>query len=241
MKLLTMLLMLTLTPLWATAAPFTPEQEARIKQMIRETLVSNPDILAQAADAWQQQTDQQQGQARNQIIKQQHKILFEDPNSPRMGAEKPALTMVLFTDYNCPYCKRFDPLLEKIIKEYPQVALVVKFLPFKGESSVSSARIALTTWKQHPEQFWVLHQRLMAKKGFHDDASIAAAEQKTGVKHVAPNEESTGELAINMQLAQQLGIQGTPATLIGDELVPGAISYEQLEEVIKEQLAKVKK
>ncbi|MFZ4833808.1 DsbA family protein [Rouxiella sp. Mn2063] len=241
MKLFTILLMLVLTPLWATAAPFTPEQEARIKQMIRETLVANPDILAQAADAWQQQADQEQGQVRSQIIKQQHKILFEDPNSPRMGAEKPALTMVLFTDYNCPYCKRFDPLLEKIIKQYPQVALVVKFLPFKGESSVSSARIALTTWKQHPEQFWALHQRLMAKKGFHDDASIAAAEQKTGVKHVEPNEESAGELAINMQLAQQLGIQGTPATLIGDELVPGAISYEQLEDVIKEQLAKIKK
>lgn len=161
MKKLLILLMIIAAPAWA-AEPFTPAQEARIKEMIRETLVSNPDILAQAVDAWQQQTA---GQQISQAIKQNAKTLYQDPASPRLGAANAKLTLVTFTDYNCPYCKRFDPMLEKIVKQYPDVALVVKLLPFKGESSVSSARVALTTWQQHPEQFWALHQRLMAKKG----------------------------------------------------------------------------
>lgn len=141
MKKLLILLMIIAAPVWA-AEPFTPAQEARIKEMIRETLVSNPDILAQAVDAWQQQTA---GQQISQAIKQNAKTLYRDPASPRLGAANAKLTLVTFTDYNCPYCKRFDPMLEKIVKQYPDVALVVKLLPFKGESSVSSARVALTT------------------------------------------------------------------------------------------------
>lgn len=236
MNKLLMLLLLIVTPVWA-AAPFTSEQEVRIKELIRETLVSNPDILAEAVNAWQQQTnDQQIGQA----IEKNSKILFDDPASPRLGAKNAKLTLVAFTDYNCPYCKQFDPMLEKIVNKYPDVALVVKLLPFKGESSIASSRVALTAWEQHPEQFWPLHQRLMAKKGFHDNASIAAAQDKTGVKQVAPTEQSMTTLRTNMQLAEQFGVQGTPATLIGDQMLPGAVSYEDLEALVKQQLAKVK-
>lgn len=236
MNKLLMLLLLIVTPVWA-AAPFTAEQEVRIKELIRETLVSNPDILAEAVNAWQQQTnDQQIGQA----IEKNSKILLDDPASPRLGAKNAKLTLVAFTDYNCPYCKQFDPMLEKIVNKYPDVALVVKLLPFKGESSIASSRVALTAWEQHPEQFWPLHQRLMAKKGFHDNASIAAAQDKTGVKQVAPTEQSMTTLRTNMQLAEQFGVQGTPATLIGDQMLPGAVSYEDLEAFVKQQLAKVK-
>lgn len=162
MNKLLMLLLLIVTPVWA-AAPFTAEQEVRIKELIRETLVSNPDILAEAVNAWQQQTN---GQQLGQAIEQNSKILFDDPASPRLGAKNAKLTLVAFTDYNCPYCKQFDPMLEKIVNNYPDVALVVKLLPFKGESSIASSRVALTAWEQHPEQFWPLHQRLMAKKAF---------------------------------------------------------------------------
>lgn len=198
MKKLLILLMIIAAPAWA-AEPFTPAQEARIKEMIRETLVSNPDILAQAVDAWQQQTA---GQQISQAIKQNAKTLYQDPASPRLGAANAKLTLVTFTDYNCPYCKRFDPMLEKIVKQYPDVALVVKLLPFKGESSVSSARVALTTWQQHPDQFWALHQRLMAKKGFHDKASIAAAQENR-------RQGGGSERTKHDHAAHQYGIGGT--------------------------------
>lgn len=92
------------------------------------------------------------------------KLLFNDPDSPRLGAKNPRLTIVSFTDYNCPYCKQFDPQLEKIVRENPDVLLIVKLLPFKGQSSVNAAKAALSTWRQQPDKFWPLHQRLMAKK-----------------------------------------------------------------------------
>lgn len=163
--------------------------------------------------------------------------LFNDPASPSFGAKKPVLTLVNFTDYNCPYCKQLDPMLEKIVQKYPQVAVIVKPLPFKGESSVLSARTVLTTWRQHPDQFLALHEKLMQKKGYHDAASIAAAVEKSGATPVTPDEKSMETLSTNLQLARIVGVQGTPATIIGDEMIPGAVPWETLEEVVKEKLA----
>ncbi|WP_324724371.1 DsbA family protein [Lelliottia sp. JS-SCA-14] len=165
-------------------------------------------------------------------------LLWNDPDTPAMGAEKPRLTLVSFTDYNCPYCKQFDPELEKIVQKFPDVKLVVKLLPFRSESSANSARIALTAWRQQPQQYWDLHHRLMSKKGYHDDASILAAQRKTGTAAIKADEKSGETLQMNLILAQVLGVQGTPATLVGKTMVPGAIPYHDLEALVKEELAK---
>ncbi|MEG6215786.1 DsbA family protein [Enterobacter quasihormaechei] len=164
-------------------------------------------------------------------------LLFNDPASPRTGATSPKLTIVSFTDYNCPYCKQFDPMLEKIVRDNPDVQLIVKLLPFKGQSSVNAAKAALSTWQQTPDKFWALHQRLMMKKGYHDDASIAAARAKTGTDGIKTDDKTMDSLKMNLILAQVLNIQGTPATIIGDQMVAGAIPYDDLEGLVKEQLA----
>lgn len=164
-------------------------------------------------------------------------LLFNDPASPRTGATSPKLTIVSFTDYNCPYCKQFDPMLEKIVRDNPDVQLIVKLLPFKGQSSVNAAKAALSTWQQAPVKFWALHQRLMMKKGYHDDASIAAARAKTGTDGIKTDDKTMDSLKMNLILAQVLNIQGTPATIIGDQMVAGAIPYDDLEGLVKEQLA----
>ncbi|HEC2576938.1 TPA: thioredoxin domain-containing protein [Raoultella ornithinolytica] len=166
------------------------------------------------------------------------KLLFNAPDSPRLGAKAPRLTIVSFTDYNCPYCKQFDPMLEKIVHDNPDVLLIVKLLPFKGQSSVNAAKAALSTWRQQPDKFWALHQRLMAKKGYHDNASILAAQQKTATDGVKTDDKTMDSLKMNLILSQVLNIQGTPATIIGDQMVAGAIPYQELEGLVKEQLAK---
>ncbi|STQ11798.1 suppressor for copper-sensitivity C [Enterobacter cloacae] len=117
-------------------------------------------------------------------------FLFNDPDSPRIGAKNPTLTLVVFTDYNCPYCKKFDPYLEKIVEKHPQVAVVFKFLPFRSESSLTAARDALTVWRSHPEQFMKFNETLMAKKGYHDDASIQEAQKRAGVNVSTPDDTS---------------------------------------------------
>jgi len=167
-------------------------------------------------------------------------ILFNDPATPRFGAKDARLTLVSFTDYNCPYCKQFDPLLERLVKENPDVAVVIKLLPFRGASSISAGRAALTVWEQQPDKFMALHQRMMAKKGPQDEESIDAAIAKVGLPPVKVTPESYLQLKTNVEIAEVLGIQGTPATIIGDQLVAGAISWDDLNKVVNAQLEKAK-
>lgn len=233
---LSFILLFCLAPV-SIAAPFTPEQEARIKELVRETMVSEPDILARSLDAWQQKGSQERIQS---VLSSQKEALYHDAASPSMGAEKPLLTLVTFTDYNCPYCKRFDPELERIVKNNPGVRLVIKLIPFRGESSITSAREALTVWRKDPQHFWALHRTLMAKKGYHDDASIKTAIRRAGAVAVEPDQQSEQTLRSNLKLAEALGVQGTPATLVGDEMLSGAVSREDLEALVKQQLAKAR-
>ncbi|ENY73764.1 protein-disulfide isomerase [Aeromonas diversa CDC 2478-85] len=228
------LMALLLASAGVSAAPFTPEQEARIRELIRETLVQDPAILDEAAESWQRQQEADYQSNLNQLIKRQHQLLFESPTSPRLGAKAPALTLVLFTDYNCPYCKRLDPEVMKLLGNHPDLALIIKFLPFKGESATAAARLAISQWQRQPDAFLPLHQTLMGKRGMLDETSIRAALKATGNRALSMSDESAREVNINLQLARELGVQGTPALLIGNRLLPGAVSYEQLEQTLQD-------
>lgn len=239
MKYTLLFTLLMTASLQAVAAPaLTPAQEARVQELVQETLLKHPEILAAAAEKLDQQSAEASQQQMKSVIAQNSDFLYRDPNSPRIGAAKPRLTLVVFTDYNCPYCKKFDPYLEKIVAKYPDVAVVFKFLPYRSESSVTSARDALTVWRAHPEQFMKFNDLLMAKKGYHDDASIAQAKQKAGVVVNEPDSESFETVKKSLALPQQLGIQGTPATLIGDEMLSGWVPYEQFDAMVSDALKK---
>jgi len=164
-----------------------------------------------------------------------YQALYQDPASPQIGAKSPKLTIISFTDYNCPYCKKFDPMLEKIVEKYPDVNVVFKLLPFRGETSSLASRVALTTWREHPQQFLGLHQTLMSKTGNHTAATIDAAVSKSGATAVKPDGLSMETLNLNLQLARLVGGQGTPATLVGDTLLAGAVPWDSLEELVKEK------
>ncbi|WP_111913417.1 MULTISPECIES: DsbA family protein [Aeromonas] len=238
--LLTLTLLGTLLTPALHAAPFTPEQEARIKELIRETLVQNPKILDEAAESWEKQNAADQAAQLGDFIKGNKDVLFNSATSPRLGAKNPKLTLVLFTDYNCPYCKQFDPAVAKLLKAYPNdLGLVIKLLPFKGQTSAKAAQYSLTLWQQDPARFLALHDKLMSKQGMLTEADINKALAATGNVALKPEGKATEELRNSLRIGTLLGVQGTPATLIGNQLVPGALPYEQLEQLVKTELAKL--
>lgn len=222
------------------ASALTPEQETRVKELVRQTLLDNPQILAEVADKLNQQVADEQNKNIKATIEENKALLFNDANSPRIGAKKSMLTLVVFTDYNCPYCKKFDPYLEKIVKDYPDVAVVMKFLPFRSESSLTSAQLALTLWNTHPDQFMKFNYVLMSKAGYHDNASIDAAKKRAGVTITEPDAKSLETIKTSLALADKLGIQGTPATLIGDQVLSGWVEYDQFKSMVKTALDVVK-
>lgn len=237
-KTLLTLILLSASLQASASSPLTPAQEARVQELVKETLLSHPEILVTAADKLDRQNAEAGQEQLKHVISQYNDFIFHDPNSPRIGAQNPKLTLVVFTDYNCPYCKKFDPYLEKIVEKYPEVAVIFKFLPWRSESSVTSARDALTLWRTHPQQFMKFNHILMAKKGYHDTASIEEAKKKAGVIVDTPDEQSLETIKKSFSVAEKLGIQGTPATLIGDDMLSGWIPYEQFDAMVSDALKK---
>ncbi|WP_108651109.1 DsbA family protein [Dongshaea marina] len=235
------LLILTVfsTTLWAEPA-LSPAQDTRVRELVRETLVNNPQILEEAIAALQAQQQKKQGQALSAFIKNNASILYHDPATPVIGAKDPKLTLVNFTDYNCPYCKVLDPELMKLLRAFPQIAVAIKHLPFKGKSSEQAAELALSVWEKNPEKFRALHENLMRYKPHHTEQSIMRSEKRAEVElslaDISPQSHET--LTSNLQLARQLGINGTPTTLIGEQLLVGAVPYNTLERAVRQELAR---
>lgn len=225
----------------AQAAPLNAEQEAQVRKLVRDTLVENPEILEEAIVALQAKQGEKQQAQMKETLKMEKEALFNDPTSPVLGNKNAKLVLVNFTDFNCPFCKRFDPQLEDIVKKYPNdVAVVIKYLPFKGQTSMDSAQLTMTLWQENPKAFEALHHKFMQKQGMLSDANIKEALKATGNDKLKASEKSREGIRINMMLAEKLGVNGTPATLVGEEMIPGAIDAQQFEAIVKEQLAKLK-
>ncbi len=225
-------LLLSTASLSAVSAPFTQEQEQRIRELIRETLVTQPQILDEAIGELQKQEMAKQDSVLKNLLKDNAAKLYNNADSPKIGPKNAALTLVYFTDYNCPYCKQFEASLEKVMAKHADVNLIIKPLPYLGDSSQSSAELALTLWQTQPEKFAAFHQGLISKNGRHDQASIQKVLSQINMPKLTATAQAKASLENNTRLAETLGVGGTPVTVVGDTMLMGLVPYEDLEAAV---------
>ena len=115
---------------------------------------------------------------------------------------------------------------------------MIKLLPFKGQTSAKAAEYSLSLWQQDPARFLALHDKLMSKQGMLTEADINKALAATGNSDLKLDDKATEELRSSLKIGTLMGVRGTPATLVGNQLVSGAIPYEELEEIVKAELAR---
>jgi protein-disulfide isomerase len=174
-------------------------------------------------------------------LKQHHDYLYNNPMHPYFGSEEPTLTVINFTDYNCPYCKRLESGLVEMINKYPEIRVVNINLPFQQPMipglDTNTALYALNVWENNRPAFSEVHRLMMAKPSKHDSESIMKIAEMTGTEAaLAPNERKKQLVEKNERIFSQLGLRGTPALIIGNEIIPGAIPQAQLDGLIKAQL-----
>lgn len=238
-KLLIMFCMCSLS-LVTQADSLTPSQQSEVRSLVRETLIKHPDIIVEAINELQKQKQQEQ-QGRVQAVLDANKAtLFYDRQDPYLGAEKPALTIAYFFDFNCTVCKRQEAEIEKTLKALPQVRVVYKDLPILGESSWEASEMALAVHEKDPKKYALVHKKLTSKPGKHDSQSISAALKSEGFDVNTLKKGNTNsfdkQLNKNIQLATLLGIRGTPALVFPDKVVVGYVDEKQLAAMIKEWL-----
>jgi len=158
------------------------------------------------------------------------------------GNPKGDITVVEFFDYNCGYCKRVAPTVSAVLNNDPNVRIVYKEFAILGPQSLVAARAALAAKRQG--KYHEFHDAMMSAEQADGD-SVTATARALGLdyeKLVKDMEDPkiTEQLERNYRLATALGINGTPAFVIGDRLVPGAVDETTMMEIIAAERAKLK-
>jgi protein-disulfide isomerase len=237
------LLLPGLVPQPAWAASFTDAQRAEIVAILRDALTKDPTILRDAIDVLQT-ADQKEQEAASHAALAAHAGALVDPADPVAGNPKGDVTIVEFFDTHCPFCRQIEAPMAELMRKDGGIRLVYKDMPVLGPGSMLGAKALLAAQAQgHYEQ---LRDVLMSTDGETTKDSIRANAQKIGLDwtRLAKDMDSLDidkRLQKNLQLAAALGIEGTPALVIGTRLIPGAIGLEDMRHAVAEARAARKK
>ena len=226
-------------PLAVKADEFTKPQRSEIEKIVREYLVSHPEVLQEAMaelDKRQTAAEEAKHKAAIQLYSQ---ALFYSPRQVVLGDPNGKVTFVEFFDYNCGYCKHAMGDMLTLLKDDPKLRVVLKEFPVLGPGSVEAARVAVAVRMQDKtgQKYLQFHKELLGGRGpANKDRALAVAKDvgmdMARIEKDVNGPEVKATMEENFKLAEALGLNGTPSYVIGDNVVVGAIGLQGLEEKI---------
>jgi len=222
-----------------TSPPPATTDVPAIERIIREYLLKNPEVILEAIETLEKRRNENAQDAAKAAIAERRNEIFNDPDAPVAGNPRGDIAIVEFFDYRCPYCKQVVGPLAQLLKEDGKLRLVHKELPILGPDSLLASRAALAARKQ--DKYHQMHAALMRLRTL-DEASILRAATEQGLdanrlKNDMQSPEVEQSLERNRALARALNITGTPAFIIGDALVPGAIDLKTMKSLVADARA----
>lgn len=226
------------------STPFTPAQETRIGEVAKDYLLAHPEILVEVSQKLRAQQQENQVKAMTAAAIQNQSALLSDKGTPSYGPIKAKVTVVEFFDYQCIFCARLAPELEKVMKANPQARFVFKEWPIFGSRwapSLTAAKTGLQVWQQKGADAYLKYHNALYATG-HNEGKLTEGDISTAAKAVkfsakgAPDVQKTLD-GINT-LAQQLGFSGTPALVVMPSagasvdnvtVIPGGVSAAVLQ------------
>jgi len=223
------------------ADEFTPAQKKAIESVIHDYLLNHPDVLLEAVQAADDKMKTDAHDKAAKALTDRHHDIFDDPASPAAGNPHGDVTMVEFFDYRCPYCKQVEPALGSLLGADRRLRFVYKEFPVLGPVSTTAARAALAAKKQG--KYDAFHAAMMAAKGQINDQAVYDVAGSVGLdldrlKRDMAAPETESQLKANLDLAEALDIRGTPAFIIGDQIIPGAVGLDALKQAIADARGK---
>ncbi|MES3029154.1 MAG: DsbA family protein [Pseudomonadota bacterium] len=192
-------------------------------QKVRTYLLAHPEVIEEAVQKLQENKQAAVAEAAKASLGKYRTQLERDPRDFVANPDG-KITVVEFFDYRCGYCKVSAPEILKLIAENPDVRFVFKEFPIFGGESNLAAQVALS--EPAKPKTLKLFEAFMAEKAL-DANSIdrhlrAAGVDPAAAKAAGASEAVQKHIADTRALAQALAIEGTPAFIIGDHIVPGA-------------------
>lgn len=238
LALLPALALLALAPLSARAEDAAkPLTRADVEGIIQDYLAKNPQVVIDAITNFQQKQYADQAKAEAQALGENYGALTA-ADMPSAGNPKGDATVVEFFDYNCGYCKRAIKDVLALIDQDKNVRVVFVDFPILSPDSAFAARWALAAQKQG--KYFEYHKALMEHPGHIDEKILVEYAKKIGLDEQKLRKDAADDLDIqqriekNIDMAQKLGLHGTPAFIIGDSIAKGYIPIEGMKQAIAE-------
>jgi protein-disulfide isomerase len=230
-----------LAALWCSvpveaAEPNTPQRQ-QIETMIHDYLMQHPDVLIAALREAEDKLHHDDDAKASQAVALHWAEVFKDPATPSAGNPQGDVAVVEFFDYRCPYCKQVEPSLDSMLKQDPKLRLVYKEFPILGPVSVTAAHAALAARAQG--KYDAFHTAMMAAHGSITDDTVYQVAGSVGIdvgklKRDMASPDIAREIKANIKLADALDIHGTPAFVIGEKVVPGAVDLDALKTMVSD-------
>ncbi|HEY0276615.1 MAG TPA: DsbA family protein [Paenirhodobacter sp.] len=219
----------------------TASEKAAFGQAVRDYLMQNPEVLVEAINALEQRQQASAQQTDKAIVQSNQRAIFTDPDDWVGGNPKGDITIVEFMDYKCGYCKKAYPDVTKLLKSDGNIRFVVKEFPILGPQSELGARFAVAVRQVAGDAAYEqVHDALMTTRGdlTPDALKRMAKAQKLDADAIMTRMDSpevTAVLQKNMELAQKMTINGTPAFVIGNDMLRGYAPFDAMQQIVHDQ------
>ena len=227
------------TPPAASAQSFSDSQRGEIETMVRNYLISHPEVLEEAMAELSKRQTAAEAAKHEASVATNAETIFNSPRGVTLGNKDGDVTFVEFFDYNCGYCKRAMADMLDLMKSDPKLKVVLKEFPVLSQGSVEAAQVAVAVHMQDPggRKYLDFHQKLLGGRGPADKARAMAAAKEAGldmgkIEKDLTSPEVRATLEENLKLAEAMGMNGTPSYVIGKQVVIGAVGLDSLKEKI---------
>ncbi|MFP4313101.1 MAG: DsbA family protein [Alphaproteobacteria bacterium] len=215
---------------------FSDTQKSQIEEIFKNYLMENPEIITEAmTELRMKQEREAQEMAKTKI--EEYKDDFRSDRFPYAGDKDGEVMVVEFYDYNCGYCKRALPDIQAVLEQEDNVRVVFIDMPILGPSSLSASQWALAAKNQG--KYFEYHVALMEHKGAKNEETLTNIAENLGLdveqmKKDAASQAVQDQINENVTIAREMGVQGTPAFIVGDQLFRGYIGEDALLQSVQE-------
>ncbi|HVV49475.1 MAG TPA: thioredoxin domain-containing protein, partial [Polyangia bacterium] len=164
-------------------------------------------------------------------------------DAPARGGAQPKVTIVEFSDFQCPFCQRAEETMQALLKAYgPDLAVVYRHNPLPFHTHAMKAAQAAEAARQQGK-FWEMHDTLFAHQQALDDKAVLGYAQAIGLDvgrfaAALDDAETRARITRDMDDARKLGAHGTPTFFIDGRPLRGAQPVEAFKRAIYEELKK---
>ena len=221
----------------SNTSAMSPAERKSIENIVRDLLMKNPEIIIEAIQSMRQREQRDREERAKANLAKFKNELLNDPDSPVGANVKGDVTIVEFFDYRCGYCKRVFPDIVKVLNTDKNIRYVFKEFPILGPESVTASKAALAAWNLDKTKYMAFHKALMGSKGGLPEGRVleiatAAGYDAKAMKAAMKDPKIDDMIAKNFELAKAFDINGTPAFIIGDEVIRGAVDLDALRSFI---------